>query len=107
MPEPISFRAYYRTVKEEAREEAIWSRDNLVIVLLLAALVVLGGDFFFQQETDWKKIAVTCWVFGPILFFSAVVTFWRAAWKVHQKQDTNVQELTAFKESVEAKEVHL
>ncbi len=103
----ISFREYYRRIKREAKEEATWARDNLVIVFLLLALVALVGYFFFQQEQDWKSITVTCWVFGPLLFLYAVTTFWRAAWKVYQKQDTSIQELDAFKQTVEAKEVHL
>jgi hypothetical protein len=46
-------------------------------------------------------------VFGPILFLYAIAIFWRAAWKVHQKQDKSIWELDTFKKSVEAKEVHL
>jgi hypothetical protein len=107
MPDPISFRSYYTAVAKEAREEATWGRDNLVIVFLLLALAALVGYFFFQQDPDWKGITVTCWVFGPLLFLYAVATFWRAAWKVHQKQDSSIQELDAFKKCVEAKEVHL
>lgn len=107
MPNPISFQTYYRTVKQEARGDATWARDNLVIAFLMIALVAFVGYFFFQQDPDWKNIAVTCWVFGPILFFYAIATFWRAAWKVHQKQDTSIQELDAFKKSVEAEEIHL
>lgn len=107
MPNPISFREYYRSIKREAREEATWARDNLVFVVFITGFVGLILFFLTRQTPDWVAIEATCLAFGPLLLLYALVIFWRAAWRLHQKEQGKVETLEAYKESVEAKEVHL
>lgn len=103
----VSFWRYYRRVTKEADKEATWARDNLVTAALLASLVGLLAVFLFRQSPDWGAVIATCWVFGPLLLVYAVIIFWRGAWKLHQRQQKEIEQLADFKREIEDKEVKL
>jgi hypothetical protein len=84
---PSTFREYYRNIKTESSEEAVWAKDAIVIAVLFFALIAFLTYLLSRQEPDWIAFRATCWVFGVSLLVYAIVIFWRAGWRLFQKQE--------------------
>jgi hypothetical protein len=102
-----TFWEFYKRLKKEAREEAAWARDNVVFVAFIVGVIALVTFFLTRHAPDWLGIQATFWVFGPLLLLYVPVIFYRAACRLHQKEQEKVAILEAYKKSVEDKEVHL
>lgn len=103
------FWTYCGRIRQEVNQgdEAKWGRDNLAFALIVSLLVSVAYSFSAKAPLDLLSIATSCGVFGCCLLFFVLAVYARAPWKLHQRQQVEIEALATFKKEVEDQEVHL